>query len=234
MTKYMINILDILTTDGDIILGGLFPIHHIGQSERTCGSTFNTIPGYQYMESMLYDVDNINKRQDILLDIKPATIIYDTCESPTIAGDRTKEFIKVTLSSCTANGSQLAGEIGSAESTKSIIVANFLRVFRIPQISYASATAELSNKELYDHFFRTVPPSSFFAEAQAHGRKLGHKNKRFDAIKHLHCAKNAVASFSRVKRLYRRCKELSWRRRSTERGSLGNYSPGFTLAVASK
>ena len=151
-------------TDGDILLGGLFPIHNIGSNEKECGS-FNEVPGYQYMEAMLYAVDEINKRQDILPGVKLGTIIYDTCRSPTITADKTKEFIRLTLTPPNANGSEFAGVIGPFTSGNSVIVANFLRVFKIPQISYGSLTVELSNKDVYDYFFRTVPPDSFFAEA---------------------------------------------------------------------
>ena len=114
---------------------------------------------------MLYAVDIINKRNDILPGIKLGTIIYDTCRSPTITADATKEFIKFTIMSSSANVSELAGVIGAFKSGNSVISANFLRVFRIPQISYGSLTVLLSNKDVYDYFFRTVPPDSFFAAA---------------------------------------------------------------------
>ena len=157
---------DHISTRGDIILGGLFPVHKEGGKENICG-TFNEIPGYQYMESMLYAVENINRRDDILPGIKLGTLIYDTCRSPTISADKTKEFIKLTLSPVTVNTSELAGVIGPFVSGNSKIVANFLRVFEIPQISYASLSVELSDKVIYNYFFRTVPPDSFFAEALA-------------------------------------------------------------------
>ena len=114
---------------------------------------------------MLYAVDIINKRNDILPGIKLGTIIYDTCRSPTITADATKEFIKFTIMSSSANISELAGVIGAFKSGNSVISANILRVFRIPQISYGSLTVLLSNKDVYDYFFRTVPPDSFFAAA---------------------------------------------------------------------
>ncbi|XP_028390815.1 metabotropic glutamate receptor 2-like [Dendronephthya gigantea] len=156
---------DKIVTDGDIILGGLFPIHKEGDKENICGE-FNEIPGYQYMEAMRYAVEKINNRTDLLPGIKLGTIIYDTCRSPTICADKTKEFIQLTLSENKAK-SRLAGIIGPFVSGNSKIVGSFLRVFEIPQISYASLSVELSNKDIYNYFFRTVPPDSFFAEALA-------------------------------------------------------------------
>lgn len=46
-------------------------------------------------------------------------------------------------------------------------VANLLRLFQIPQISYASTSAKLSDKSRYDYFARTVPPDFFQAKAMA-------------------------------------------------------------------
>ena len=118
------------------------------------------------MEAMRYAIEKINKRSDLLPGIELATIIYDTCRSPTICADRTKDFIQLTLSKKKSDDN-FAGIIGPFVSGNSKIVGSFLRVFEIPQISYASLSVELSNKDIYNYFFRTVPPDSFFAEALA-------------------------------------------------------------------
>jgi metabotropic glutamate receptor 2/3 len=154
-----------ISSPGDIILGGLFPVHKEGDREDVCGP-FNEIPGYQYMEAMRFAVDQINNSSDILPGIRLGTIIYDTCRSPTITADHTKDFIKLSLGRH-VNGSEFAGVIGPFTSGNSIIVANFLRVFQIPQIGYGGLTVELSNKDRYGYFFRTVPPDSYFAEGLA-------------------------------------------------------------------
>ena len=156
---------DYISSPGDIIIGGLFPVHKEGDREDICGP-FNEIPGYQYMEAMLYAVDQVNNNSKILPGIRLGTIIYDTCRSPTITADHTKDFIKLSLERH-ANSSEFAGVIGPLTSGNSIIVANFLRVFQIPQIGYGGLTVELSNKERYGYFFRTVPPDSYFAEGLA-------------------------------------------------------------------
>ncbi|KAK9406305.1 metabotropic glutamate receptor 3 [Crotalus adamanteus] len=46
-------------------------------------------------------------------------------------------------------------------------VANLLRLFQIPQISYASTSAKLSDKSRYDYFARTVPPDFYQAKAMS-------------------------------------------------------------------
>ena len=60
---------------------------------------------------------------------------------------------------------QLVGVIGAHSSDLSKVIADFLRVFGIPQISYGSTASLLSDKTIYSHFFRTVPPDTQQAKA---------------------------------------------------------------------
>ena len=153
-----------MDTKGDIIIGGLFPIHKKSlSSENECGE-FNEIPGYQFMEAMLFAIDKVNKDNTILPDITLGTQVYDTCLSKTIAADGAKELIKLSLT-CDGNNRTLAGVVGAYASGVSLVVANFLRVFEIPQVSYASTSETLSNKDIYSYFLRTVPPDTFQARA---------------------------------------------------------------------
>ena len=49
----------------------------------------------------------------------------------------------------------------------SIQVANLLRLFSIPQVSYASTSAVLSDKSRFEYFARTVPSNNLQAETMA-------------------------------------------------------------------
>ena len=113
---------------------------------------------------MLFAIDTINRDPNLLPNITLGAQIYDTCLSKTIAADRAKEFIKMSLMQDGKKG-RLAGVVGALTSGVSLVVANFLRVFEIPQISYASTSETLSNKDIYSYFLRTVPPDSFQARA---------------------------------------------------------------------
>ena len=147
---------------GDIIIGGLFPIHQRSkQTENACG-VIDRQPGFQYLAAMLFAIREINNDPTLLPNITLGTKIYDTCRSQTIGADRAKDIIKYTL---VDQDAPLAGVIGPFVSDVSIAVANLLRVFDIPQISYGSTSADLSNKEIFSYFFRTVPPDSFQAHA---------------------------------------------------------------------
>lgn len=148
--------------DGDIILGGLFPVHRKSKiTENECGE-IDPQPGFQYLAAMLFALEEINNNTNLLPNITLGATISDTCRSQTIGADRAKDIIKYTLLDYT---NPLVGVVGPFTSDVSIAVANLLRVFEIPQVSYGSSSAELSNKELYGNFFRTVPPDSFQAQA---------------------------------------------------------------------
>jgi hypothetical protein len=62
---------------------------------------------------------------------------------------------------------KVMGVIGAASSSVSIQVANFFRLFQMPQISYASTSPELSNKEKFSYFSRVLPSDTLQAEAMA-------------------------------------------------------------------
>ena len=148
--------------DGDVILGGLFPVHSKSKfTENACGE-IDPQPGFQYLAAMLFALQQINNNTKLLPNITLGAKIYDSCRSQTIGADRANDIIKYTL---LGKKKPLAGVVGTLTSDVSIAVANLLRVFEIPQISYGSSSAELSNKELYGNFFRTVPPDFFQAQA---------------------------------------------------------------------
>ncbi|XP_048738559.1 metabotropic glutamate receptor 6-like [Ostrea edulis] len=164
--------------DGDLIFGGLFPMHEKGKSGQNCG-TIKKEKGIQRLEAMLFAIDKINADEDILPGLKLGTHILDTCSSDTYALEQCMDFIKAQLTSFDMtdyqcdNGSNpvytpikpVVGVIGAAASTVSIMVANILRLFQIPQISYASTSIDLSDKSRFEYFSRVVPPDTFQAQA---------------------------------------------------------------------
>lgn len=52
---------------------------------------------------------------------------------------------------------RVLGVIGGQSSEVSLQLANLLRLFQVPQVSYMSTSPTLSDKRLYEYFFRTVP-----------------------------------------------------------------------------
>uniref|UniRef100_A0A3Q3GMF5 Metabotropic glutamate receptor 3 n=1 Tax=Labrus bergylta TaxID=56723 RepID=A0A3Q3GMF5_9LABR len=167
--------------EGDLVLGGLFPVHEKGAGMEECGRV-NEDRGIQRLEAMLFAIDRINMDSAILPGVSLGVHILDTCSRDTYALEQALEFVRASLTKVDdteficPDGSYalqddsplaIAGVIGGSFSSVSIQVANLLRLFQIPQISYASTSAKLSDKTRYDYFARTVPPDFYQAKAMA-------------------------------------------------------------------
>ena len=148
---------------GKIVLGGLFPIH---QNENgKCGQILDL--GIQRQEAMVFAIQKINNDHTLLPNLTLGFEIRDTCVNQDIALQHSLYFLNVDVGGQERKEQGISGVIGAASSQVSIYVANLLRLFQIPQISYASTARVLSDKSRYEYFFRTVPPDSQQARAIA-------------------------------------------------------------------
>ena len=172
----------ILTTDGgnringvqdrrekDIILGGLFTVHNDaeGSAGGKCGNRVWG-QGIELLEAMFYALDNINSDPHLLPNITLGYDIRDTCQSRNIALDESVSLVFTntdaesgTCRPLEASGNDsiqipVAATIGPLESFISIPVASFFRLFQMPQVSYASTSTELNNRDQYGYFFRAA------------------------------------------------------------------------------
>ncbi|XP_061429971.1 LOW QUALITY PROTEIN: metabotropic glutamate receptor 2-like, partial [Lethenteron reissneri] len=174
--------------EGELILGGIFPVHERGPgggSGGTGGGDCGPISfgrGIQRMEAMMFAIDDINRSARVLPGVRLGARVLDSCLTDTYALEQALEFVRSSLQRVEEtefvcpDGSYavqqkrplpIAGVIGGSDSSVSIQVANLLRLFRIPQVSYASTSATLSDRSRYDLFARTVPPDSHQARAIA-------------------------------------------------------------------
>ena len=148
-----------------ILLGGLFPVHE--NKDSTCGGILDL--GLQRLEAMVFATSLINKSPDLLPNVTLAFEIRDTCLQDNIALEESLEFVSPRDIGNGELGESvgISGTVGAATSSVSIVVANLLRLFRVPQISYASTAKVLSDKTRFDYFFRTVPSDTLQAQAIA-------------------------------------------------------------------
>ncbi|KAG7177027.1 Metabotropic glutamate receptor 3-like 1 [Homarus americanus] len=167
--------------DANILLGALFPIH---TRQRDVATGVNDEEGIQPLEAMLYTLDQINEDPDLLPGVKLGALVMDSCNAPNLALNQTLGFIKGYLaghnkyhqseftcgdgSAPTYRGGEfdkVVGVIGGQQSSVSVQMASVLRVIELPQISYLSTSATLSNKDRYPFFLRTVPSDTTQAQA---------------------------------------------------------------------
>ncbi|KAK2726593.1 hypothetical protein QYM36_007438 [Artemia franciscana] len=138
---------------------------------------FNFDDGIQPLEALFYTLDLINKNESLLPNITLGLIAVDSCDSPTHALDQSLIFIKGFLAHlnafhaaeyfCPNNqastfvgkfpSERVVGVIGGQNSAVSIQMAQLLKIFEIPQVSYLSTSPTLSNRVQFPYFYRTVP-----------------------------------------------------------------------------
>ncbi|XP_037673399.1 metabotropic glutamate receptor 6 [Choloepus didactylus] len=166
---------------GGLTLGGLFPVHARGAAGRACGP-LKKEQGVHRLEAMLYALDRVNADPALLPGVRLGARLLDTCSRDTYALEQALSFVQALLRGrddgdqagrCPGGGPPLPAAppervvavVGASASSVSIMVANVLRLFAIPQISYASTAPELSDSTRYDFFSRVVPPDSYQAQA---------------------------------------------------------------------
>lgn len=154
---------------GDILLGALFPVHERNATYE-CGRIQDE--GVEQLEALLFTLHKINNDSTLLPGISLGVLALDSCDSTEYALEQSLDFVKGFIARSSvgfacADGSspayrhgafdRVVGVIGGQSSAVSIQLANLLRLFRVPQVSYQSTSPTLSNKHRFGYFFRTVP-----------------------------------------------------------------------------
>ncbi|XP_066967578.1 metabotropic glutamate receptor 2-like [Macrobrachium rosenbergii] len=173
----------VVVVEGDILLGGLMMVHERG-NEEVCGPIMPQ-GGVQALEAMLYTLDFINKEEEFIPGVKIGAHILDDCDKDTYGLEQAVDFIKGSISNiddgeykCRDGSSPevrnkvISGVVGAASSVTSIQVANLLRLFKIPQVSFFSTSPELSNKQRFEYFSRTIPSDHYQVKAMVEIVKL--------------------------------------------------------------
>uniref|UniRef100_A0AC35U3M6 Poly(A)-specific ribonuclease n=1 Tax=Rhabditophanes sp. KR3021 TaxID=114890 RepID=A0AC35U3M6_9BILA len=159
--------------DGDLILGGVFPVHEKSKTtDNPCGELWET-RGVHRVEAMLYAMDMINAKNDFLRGYKLGAHIVDSCSNPAYALNQSLDFVREMIGgsdiekiSCSDHKDptitkkpkkHVVAVVGASYSSVTVQIANLLRLFRIVQVSPASTNADLSEKSRFEYFARTVP-----------------------------------------------------------------------------
>ncbi|TNN77974.1 Metabotropic glutamate receptor 4 [Liparis tanakae] len=134
--------LNSIRIDGDISLGGLFPVHARGHDGKPCGE-LKKEKGIHRLEAMLFALDRINNDHNLLPNITLGARILDTCSRDTHALEQSLTFVQALIEKdgtdvkCVGGGApiitkpeRVVGVIGASSSSVSIMVANILRLFK--------------------------------------------------------------------------------------------------------
>ncbi|MBN3326679.1 CASR protein, partial [Atractosteus spatula] len=169
---------------GDIILGGLFPIHFgvaskdqdlATRPESTECVRYN-FRGFRWLQAMIFAIEEINNSSTLLPNITLGYRIFDTCNTVSKALEATLSFVAQNkidslnldeFCNCSEHIPSTIAVVGATGSGVSTAVANLLGLFYIPQVSYASSSRLLSNKNQYKSFMRTIPTDEHQATAMA-------------------------------------------------------------------
>lgn len=138
--------LNSIRIDGDISLGGLFPVHARGHDGKPCGE-LKKEKGIHRLEAMLFALDRINNDNNLLPNITLGARILDTCSRDTHALEQSLTFVQALIEKdgsdvkCLGGGApiitkpeRVVGVIGASSSSVSIMVANILRLFKVRHI----------------------------------------------------------------------------------------------------
>ncbi|XP_029435609.1 extracellular calcium-sensing receptor-like [Rhinatrema bivittatum] len=122
------------------------------------------IQNYQWMQSMVFAIEEINRDLTLLPNITLGFQVYDSCKIHQRALEGTLWMLTgrdEAVPNYRCQKSQLAAVVGDAASLSSIPMARLLGAFRYPQISYFSTHPLLSDRIQFPSFFRTVPSDAF-------------------------------------------------------------------------
>ncbi|XP_039478302.1 extracellular calcium-sensing receptor-like [Oreochromis aureus] len=123
---------------------------------------------FQFAQTMIFAINEINKNPHMLSNIKLGYKIYDNCG--------TMDILRAALTllsglnrelgedSCTETVQAILGHSGSSPT---IAIAQVVGRFHIPVISHFATCACLSNRKEYPTFFRTIPSDYYQSRALA-------------------------------------------------------------------
>ncbi|XP_051580754.1 extracellular calcium-sensing receptor-like [Myxocyprinus asiaticus] len=174
-----ISVSESLYKEGDVIIGGLFPVHTeapepehaYNQMQRGARCQGVDLRSYRWLKAMIFTVEEINRDPVLLPNVTLGYLVADTCLAEGTTLSAALALVagqEETVSGAECNGAPMVPVIiGDARSSASIVVADTLGVFDIPMVSYFASCACLSDSRRFHTFMRTVPSDAFQAKAMA-------------------------------------------------------------------
>ncbi|KAM9329452.1 vomeronasal type-2 receptor 26-like [Gastrophryne carolinensis] len=154
---------------GDFIIGGLFSIHGTIKKLQMRQGTWDAvymcsqlnIMEYKFMLAFFFAIDEINGDPNLLTNVTLGYHVYNTCGYPIktlysvlkiISGNRKT----IPNYSCMGN-MEVAAFVGDTTFPTTLSAAEFLNIYRYPQISSRVTDPLLDDRNNYPAFYRTIP-----------------------------------------------------------------------------
>ncbi|XP_035241570.1 extracellular calcium-sensing receptor-like [Anguilla anguilla] len=164
---------------GDINIGGVFSLHQT-PFDKTIKYDVKPEPlrcsrvifrEFRVAQTMIFAIEEINNRTDLLPGVSLGYKIYDTCVSAAFSIQAAMALMNgyeetLTDTSC-STPAVVQAIIGDSGSTTTIAIAATVGLFQIPVISHFATCACLSNRKEYPTFFRTIPSDYYQSRALA-------------------------------------------------------------------
>ncbi|XP_030008325.1 extracellular calcium-sensing receptor-like [Sphaeramia orbicularis] len=157
----------LLAKEGDVTIGGAFSIHTkitqppLSFTEKPAYLTCSRIPlrQFRFAQTMIFAIEEINKRDSLLPNVSIGYRIYDNCGSTLTSMRAVMGLMNggewAVTKSCSGQ-SAVHAIIGESESSLSIVLSRTTGPFEIPVISHSATCECLSNKKEHPSFFRTI------------------------------------------------------------------------------
>lgn len=162
---------DSLVEPGDVYVVGIVPVFD-KQGKEDCGD-MRKVDSYQLVESIRLPVLQANEKsgdyKNFFPDKRVGLIVLNSCLSPAVIQRKIynmhKNGIKLRNGTVEVVQNKILGFVAAYTSTLSIAVADTLTLLGYTQISYASTSPILSDREKYPYFMRVVTPDDTQAQA---------------------------------------------------------------------
>ncbi|KAL3991755.1 UL16 binding protein [Sarotherodon galilaeus] len=170
--------LNVMHKSGDVILGGLFPVHFFSSvpdlsfasepQQPSCHGFY--VQGFRQAQTMAFAIDEINNNSNLLPNVTVGYTLYDNCAelgigfrgALSLASGQEEQII--LHNTCVGKPPVLA-IVGETSSTRSIAISSVLGLYRVPMVSYFATCSCLSDRQKYPSFFRTIPSDAFQVRA---------------------------------------------------------------------
>uniref|UniRef100_A0A3B4UFI5 Vomeronasal 2, receptor 1 n=1 Tax=Seriola dumerili TaxID=41447 RepID=A0A3B4UFI5_SERDU len=162
-----------------VVIGGMFSVHkriastdgntsRVPVSSGCEGFNFRT---FRWTQTMLFAINEINERNDLLPETDLGYVVYDSCFTISKAVEGTLTYLTgqdeaVPNYRC-GSGAPLAALVGAGGSDLSIATARILGLYHFPQVSYCSTCSALESKFQFPTFLRTIPNDKHQSTAMA-------------------------------------------------------------------